>query len=42
VPVLIAMKNGKELDRLIGLQDIDKLKSFIDNLVEKQSAVNSP
>lgn len=30
VPVLIAMKDGKVLDRMIGLQDIDKLKSFVD------------
>lgn len=41
VPVLIAMNNGKELDRLIGLQDVDKLKAFIVKLVEKQSAVNN-
>ncbi|KAL1451747.1 hypothetical protein WDU94_006095 [Cyamophila willieti] len=42
VPVLIAMKNGKELDRLVGLQDVDKLKTFIDHLLEKQSAVENP
>lgn len=41
VPVLIAMNKGKELDRLVGLQDVDKLKSFIENLVEKQAAANS-
>uniref|UniRef100_A0A8D9B5P9 Thioredoxin, mitochondrial n=1 Tax=Cacopsylla melanoneura TaxID=428564 RepID=A0A8D9B5P9_9HEMI len=42
VPVLIAMKNGKETDRLVGLQDVDKLKTFIENSLEKKSAVNSP
>ncbi|XP_011497279.1 PREDICTED: thioredoxin, mitochondrial [Ceratosolen solmsi marchali] len=29
VPVLMVMKDGKVMERLIGLQDIDKLKKFI-------------
>ncbi|XP_031833113.1 thioredoxin, mitochondrial [Nomia melanderi] len=32
VPVLIAMKDGKVLDRIVGLQDVDKLKQFVDNV----------
>lgn len=30
VPVLVAMKDGKVLDRMVGLQDMDKLKQFVD------------
>ncbi|XP_078035948.1 thioredoxin [Augochlora pura] len=30
VPVLIAMKDGKVLERVVGLQDVDKLKQFVD------------
>lgn len=34
VPVLIAMKDGKVLDRIVGLQDVDKLKQFVDKYAE--------
>uniref|UniRef100_A0A0A9ZB97 Thioredoxin, mitochondrial n=1 Tax=Lygus hesperus TaxID=30085 RepID=A0A0A9ZB97_LYGHE len=34
VPVLLAMRNGKVEDRLVGLQDIDKLRKFVDQLSE--------
>lgn len=30
VPVLIAMKDGKVLERIVGLQDTDKLRQFVD------------
>lgn len=30
VPVLIAMKDGKVLERVVGLQDTDKLRQFVD------------
>ncbi|XP_066596379.1 thioredoxin, mitochondrial [Prorops nasuta] len=29
VPVLIAMKDGKVLDRMVGLQDTDKIRQFV-------------
>ncbi|CAB3362245.1 Hypothetical predicted protein [Cloeon dipterum] len=32
VPVLISMKGGKETERMIGLQDADKLRSFVSRL----------
>lgn len=34
VPVLIAMKDGKVLDRIVGLQDVDKLKQFVEKHTE--------
>ncbi|XP_076627310.1 thioredoxin, mitochondrial [Colletes latitarsis] len=34
IPVLIAMKDGKVLDRIVGLQDIDKIKQFVDKYSE--------
>ncbi|XP_076292987.1 thioredoxin, mitochondrial [Lasioglossum baleicum] len=34
VPVLIAMKDGKVLDRIVGLQDVDKLKQFVEKYTE--------
>lgn len=34
VPELIAMKDGKVQGKLIGLQDEDKLKTFVSNLLE--------
>ncbi|XP_076680310.1 thioredoxin, mitochondrial [Andrena cerasifolii] len=34
VPVLIVMKDGKVLDRIVGLQDVDKLRQFIDKYTE--------
>lgn len=33
VPVLVVMKNGKVEDRLVGLQDTDKLHKFIDKVI---------
>lgn len=30
VPVLVGMKNGKEVARMVGLQDTDKLKKFVE------------
>jgi len=33
VPVLIAFKNGKVEGRLVGLQDTDKLRKFVDKVV---------
>ncbi|XP_046994652.1 thioredoxin, mitochondrial [Schistocerca americana] len=38
VPVLVAIKDGKEEDRLIGLQDVDKLKKFVDNICGSTAA----
>lgn len=32
VPVLVAIKNGKERQRLVGLQDEDKLRKWVDQL----------
>lgn len=32
VPVLLAMKDGKVEDRLVGLQDVDKLRKFVDKV----------
>jgi len=34
VPVLIAMKDGKVLERIVGLQDTDKLRKFVDKYAE--------
>jgi len=34
VPVLIAMKNGKVEDKLIGLQDTDKLRKFVNKVID--------
>ncbi|XP_058807718.1 thioredoxin, mitochondrial-like [Phymastichus coffea] len=33
VPVLMVMKDGKILDKMVGLQDTDKLKKFVDKYV---------
>lgn len=35
VPVLMAMKDGKVVNRMVGLQDIDKLRAWIDKTVEE-------
>ncbi|VVC27635.1 Thioredoxin-like fold,Thioredoxin,Thioredoxin, conserved site,Thioredoxin domain [Cinara cedri] len=37
VPELIAMKNGKVQGKIIGLQDEDKLKTFVSKLVEAKT-----
>ncbi|XP_013100464.1 thioredoxin, mitochondrial [Stomoxys calcitrans] len=34
VPVLMAMKGGKVVNRMVGLQDTDKLRAWIDKTVE--------
>lgn len=34
VPVLVMIKNGKEINRLVGLQDIEKLRSLVRNMKE--------
>lgn len=31
VPVLVVMKDGKEVKRLVGLQDVDKLRNWVLN-----------
>lgn len=33
VPVLLAFQNGKPGDRIIGLQDEDKLRTFINKFI---------
>ncbi|XP_073836142.1 thioredoxin, mitochondrial [Musca autumnalis] len=35
VPVLMAMKGGKVINRMVGLQDTDKLRAWIDKTVEE-------
>ncbi|CAH1638801.1 unnamed protein product [Spodoptera littoralis] len=42
VPVLVAIKNGKVLNRLVGLQDTDKLRKWIEDFTsdESQQKVN--
>lgn len=34
VPVLIAMKDGRVLERIVGLQDTDKLRQFVNKYAE--------
>lgn len=34
VPVLMVVKNGKVINRLVGLQDTDKLRDWVDKAVE--------
>ena len=33
VPTVLGIKNGKVLDQFIGLQDDDKLKTFVEKLL---------
>jgi thioredoxin 1 len=33
VPVIIAFRDGKVQERLVGLQDVDKLRKFVDKVV---------
>lgn len=33
VPVLLVMKDGKVLNRMVGLQDTDKLRAWVDKAV---------
>lgn len=37
VPVLIAMKDGKVQHRLVGLQDTDKLRKWIEQFTNEES-----
>ncbi|CAD6201390.1 GSCOCG00000193001-RA-CDS [Cotesia congregata] len=34
VPVIMAMKDGKVLERIVGLQDTDKLRQFVDKYAD--------
>lgn len=34
VPVLVVLKDGKEIKRLVGLQDVDKLRNWVLNSVK--------
>ncbi|CAH1399157.1 unnamed protein product [Nezara viridula] len=36
VPVLIAIRNGKVEERLVGLQDTDKLRKFVDKFASQK------
>ncbi|KFB35552.1 hypothetical protein ZHAS_00002414 [Anopheles sinensis] len=36
VPVLLAIRNGKVEQRLVGLQDTDKLRTWVQNVVDKK------
>lgn len=36
VPVLLLIRNGKVEDRMVGLQDTDKLRKFVGNVVNKK------
>lgn len=40
VPELIAIKDGKVLGKMIGLQDEDKLKHFVSKLVDIKTVKN--
>jgi thioredoxin 1 len=35
VPVLLVMKNGKIQNKMVGLQDTDKLRNFVQSAIEK-------
>lgn len=36
VPVLLAIRNGKVENRMVGLQDTDKLRKFVGDVVNKK------
>jgi thioredoxin 1 len=36
VPVIVAFKDGKAQERLIGLQDVDKLRDFVNKVVDQK------
>lgn len=36
VPVLLAIRNGKAAERMVGLQDTDKLRKFVKDVVDKK------
>lgn len=35
VPVLLVLKNGKIQNKMVGLQDTDKLRTFVQQAIEK-------
>ena len=35
VPTVIAIKNGKEVGKFVGLMDDDKIKKFVKDAIEK-------
>lgn len=35
VPVLLVMKDGKVINRMVGLQDTDKIRAWIDKSVQE-------
>lgn len=39
VPVLVAIKNGKIQQRLVGLQDTDKLRKWIEQFTSEEAEV---
>lgn len=39
VPVLVAIKNGKVQQRMVGLQDTDKLRKWIEQFASEDSEV---
>ncbi|XP_026316727.1 thioredoxin, mitochondrial [Hyposmocoma kahamanoa] len=39
VPVLLAVKNGKVQQRLVGLQDTDKLRKFVEQVITPETEV---
>lgn len=36
VPVLMVVKNGKVINRLVGLQDTDKIRDWVDKAMEEK------
>lgn len=36
VPVLLAVRNGKAAERIVGLQDTDKLRKFVSGVIDKK------
>lgn len=41
VPVLVAIKNGKVQQKLVGLQDTDKLRKWIEQFSSEESEVKA-
>ena len=35
MPVLVAIENGQVVDKLVGLQDEDKLRKFVDKVMKE-------
>lgn len=36
VPVLLAIENGKVVDKMVGLQDTDKLRKFVNQVLKEE------